>query len=433
MRLSALCLCLLIGSSLIGETAQRPAHTASTVDSSSRFSEIRVTGSHRFQPAELVMATGLAVGDQADENTMKIGADRLASSGMFSDVVYSYVAAPQGTRVEYHVNDNPKLLPAHFDNFVWLSMSDLINELEKSEPLFRGEVPNAGEMYQRLASDLKSILAKLNVSADVSVFPEASQQGGDILGFVYKVEGVKIPIRKIDFPGASPEMSAVLEEVARGKLLGNDFSVNGLRVAGAHDLIPQYRMRGFLRAEFGTPTATLVDRANGDVAVSLPVTEGISYELAGIQWSGNSVFSATELAKVVKAPLGKPANQMQLEDDLGGISKIYGTRGYMAAHLEPRFSFDDAAKKVMVAVDVREGDQYHMGDLRIEGLNEGSAQSLRKIWKLRAGDVYDTSYPGLFLAGAARQVDMSTLKVQIMQQSKPDSKTVDVTLRFTPK
>jgi len=364
---------------------------------------------------------------------MKMGADRLASSGMFSDVVYSYVATPQGIRVEYRVNDNPKLLPARFDNFVWLSRSDLIRELENSEPLFRGELPNAGEMYQRLASDLKNILAKLKVNADVSVFPEASQQGGDILGFVYKVEGVRIPVRKIDFPGASVEMNAVLQEIARQRLLGNDFSVNGLQVAGAQDLIPQYRMRGFLRAEFGTPTATLLDRTTDDVAVSLPVSEGLCYELAGIRWSGNSVFPDGELAKAMKTPLGKPANQVQLEDDLGGISKVYGTRGYMQARLQPRFSFDDAARKVTAEVDVREGDQYRMGDLRMEGLNEASAQSLRKIWKLRAGDVYDTSYPGLFLASAARQVDMSTLRVQILQQSKPDSKTVDVTLRFTRK
>jgi outer membrane protein assembly factor BamA len=123
----------------------------------------------------------------------------------------------------------------------------------------------------------------------------------------------------------------------------------------------------------------------------------------------------------------------QLEEDMGGISKVYGTRGYMEAHLEPKFSFDDAGPSVAAEIQVREGDQYHQGDVQFTGLTESAAAALRKLWKLHPGDVYDTSYPNLFLKDASRQFDFSQMQVGLAQQAHRESKTVDVVVRFTRK
>lgn len=424
-------ICVLLASGIGAQQGHGP--TESEQSSTGRLTEIRASGSRRFQSPELVRATGLAVGQQITDRALQAGADRLASTGMFTDVTYSFVTAPEGTRVEYKVNDTEKLLPAHFDNFVWLSTPELIVQLQNMEPLFRGELPNAGDMYQRLAADIKTILANLKVNAEVTVFPEVPQRGGAVFGFLYKVEGAKLPVSSIEFAGASTVLNVVLQKVAQSALLGQNYSQSAVRSIAALDFLPQYHIRGFLRASFGIPGATLRDRVTGDVAVTLPVSEGFSYDLAAVRWSGNTVFPAGELAKALKVQFGKPANQVQLEDDLGGISKIYGTRGHIEAGLQPRFTFDDAARTVTVDVEVHEGNQYRTGDLRFEGLSDKAVDSLRKLWRLRPGDVYDTSYPGLFVATAARQFDFSHLSVQIRQEPIRDSKIVNTTLSFAPK
>jgi outer membrane protein assembly factor BamA len=400
---------------------------------STRLIEIKVVGSQRFQPDELAAATGLKPGDKGDESALKQAAERLAESGMFGNVTYSYISEPKGTRVKYEVNDTDKLVPIHVDNFVWLTPAELVAELGKREPLFRGEVPNAGEMYNKLADDMKSLLGDLHVTATVRVLPEVPQRGGDVTGFLYTVEGVNLPIRSLEFPGIAPEMNSALQKIAASSLISSNYSRSRVRTIAVLDFLPQYRMRGFLKAAFDEPLAALQDRATGSVAVRLPVNEGLQYKLSNVQWSGNRAFSNDELAKAIKGKVGTPLNQVQLEEDMGGISKVYGTRGYMEAHLEPKFSFDDAGPSVAAEIQVREGDQYHQGDVQFTGLTESAAAALRKIWKLHPGDVYDTSYPNLFLKDASRQFDFSQMQVAVALQTHRESKTVDVVVRFTRK
>ena len=400
---------------------------------SSKLAEIAVTGSTRFQTPELVTATGLKVGQDATEDTLKKAADRLASTGMFTEVGYSYTSNPQGMRVEYQVHDAAKLLPADFDNFVWMSQADLLKKLEERQPLFHGEVPAAGDMYKYLAEDMKAILSQMGVAvSEVSALPEAPQTGGDIFGFVYRVEGVKLPIRTIELTGVSPGLQAVIQKTANDALLGQDYSRSRLASASRLDLLPQYKMRGYLRAAIGTPAASLVDRSTGSVDVTLPVTEGATYRLAGIEWSGNTVFPASDFGKVIKAKSAEPLNQLELEDNLGAISKIYGTKGYIDAWLKPGYRFDDVAKAVTVDVKVQEGDQYRMGKVSFEGLTASASASLSKLWKLNSGEVYDSSYPGLFLQTASRQFKLDSVQIDVHQTPHKESKTVDVTIVFKP-
>jgi len=398
---------------------------------STKLIEIKVVGSRRFQPSELIVATGLKPGDEGNEGALRQAADRLAESGMFTNVTYSYVSEPKGTRAKFAVIDTDKLVPMHVDNFVWLTPAQLIAELEKHEPLFRGEVPGAGEMSDKLAADMTAVLSDLHVTATVQVLPEAPQNGGDITGFLYTVEEVSLQVRSLEFPGSSAEMNVALQKVAATSLINSNYSAGKTKIVAALDFRPQYQMRGFLKAAFDDPVAELQDPATGAVAVRLPVKEGLQYKLSGLQWSGNQVYSNDELAKALKAKFGAPCNQVQLEEDLSGISKVYGTRGYLDAHLRPKFTFDDASSTVAAEIEVQEGDQYHMGEVQFSGLAEDAAEPLRKLWKLRPGDVYDTSYPNTFLKDASQQFNFGQLRIGVSMQAHRDGKTVDVVFRFT--
>jgi hypothetical protein len=362
---------------------------------------------------------------------LKQAADRLAESGMFTNVTYSYVSSPQGTQVKFQVNDADKLYPVNADNFVWLSPSELQNELKKREPLFRGEVPNAGEMYTKLADDMTAILTDMHISGTVRAFPQVPQSGGAITGFLYSVGGVNIPVRSIDFVGASPEMNAVLQKVAASTVIDTNYSISKLRSNTDLDFLPQYRMRGFLQASFGDPIGKLQDPATGAVNVQLPVKEGLQYKLSGVQWSGNMAFSTDDLSKSLRLKIGQPLNEVELDEELGGITRIYGTRGYMDARLKPSFTFDAGGASAMVHIEAQEGDQYHFGELGFANVSESAVAPLRKLWKLRPGDPYDSSYPGMFISQAGRTFDFSQFRIQVDEQAHRETKTVDVVFRFT--
>jgi outer membrane protein assembly factor BamA len=264
---------------LFGTMAGTAAQSKTTATpNSTKLVEIKVVGSQRFQPDELATATGLKLGDKGDESELKRAAERLAESGMFGNVTYSYISEPKGTRVKYEVNDTDKLVPIHVDNFVWLPPAELVAELQKREPLFRGEVPNAGEMYNRLADDMKSLLNDLHVTATVRVLPEVPQKGGDVTGFLYTVEGVNLPIRSLEFPGIAPEMDSALQKIAASSLISSNYSRSRVRTIAVLDFLPQYRMRGFLKAAFDEPLAMLQDSPTSSCSCSVACQRRIAVQ-----------------------------------------------------------------------------------------------------------------------------------------------------------
>ncbi len=395
-------------------------------------SEIKVTGSVRFKSAELVSSTGLKVGEDGRDDRLKDGADLLAASGMFEDVRYRYVTTPQGMRVEYMVADVEALYPAKFDNFVWMPREELVLALEARRPLFRGEIPNAGQMFEQIAEDMRALLAERHISATVAAHPISTQDGERIIGFGFRVQGVRIPIRAMEFPGAGGDMVGVLRQTS-GVKLGSDYSEGELEAFERLDLLPQYRMRGFLQAKFGTPETVLTEAESNAVAVRLPVVEGLRYELVEVQWEGNKTFTAQELAQALKVKTGRPADMVQLESDLEGIGRKYSGRGLMEARMTVLPKFDDAARTVVVLVRVSEGAQYRMGSARLEGAPEAAEKRFMELWKLAPGEPFDSEYAGKVIAGMGRLFDLRAVRVTVSQRANREAKTVDVVVRITAK
>ena len=72
------------------------------------------------------------------------------------------------------------------------------------------------------------------------------------------------------------------------------------------------------------------------VDVTLPVTPGLQYKLKELEWSGNHEFPTAELQKMVLLPVGQPANTVRLSDQLQGVQKQYGTRGFITATIKAK-------------------------------------------------------------------------------------------------
>jgi outer membrane protein insertion porin family len=200
------------------------------------------------------------------------------------------------------------------------------------------------------------------------------------------------------------------------------------------DATPVYLKRGFLKVSFGEAQAQVVsDTTDGTVVdVKLPVTEGIQYKLAAVEWTGNSILPADKLQPLIRGKAGDVANAVQLEQDFEAVRRLYGSRGYVKATTTPQLKFDDAASTVAYTVQVKEGELYRMGDLDIEGLDSKTVARLRTEWKLRQGEPYDCSYPKRFFTQS--EADLPTdvrWKVTVHETVNDSDKTVDVTLQYS--
>jgi outer membrane protein assembly factor BamA len=228
-----------------------------------------------------------------------------------------------------------------------------------------------------------------------------------------------------------------LLEAAAGKLQNSDFSRSILRAQEDKDFLPIYLQRGYLKAAFGDAQAKVVVQDNSQdtrVDVTFPVDPGRQYKLTALDLAGNKVFPTDRLRPLIHIQLNQPANAVQLDTDIEAMKKLYGSRGYMAASVQPEPEIDDANSTVKYVLQVHEGEVYSMGDLEIRGLDSRTTARLQDDWKLRGGDPYDSSYPKRFLEQADKEISLlGDWNASVRESLNPQEKTVDVTLRFVSK
>ena len=414
--------------------AQVPRKTRSLPPSAFKLISIRVTGTKRYTPDQIKAATGLQMGQTVSEDDFKAVSRHLGETGAFSDVAYAFQYSSEGAKLDIQIADANQFVPARFDNFVWLTDQELLQKLQARVPLFNGELPVAGNLADQVADASQALVTERNLQGKVDYLRYAPQDG-PITAFVFTIGGPAIHIRNVELVGAGAPELPLLQAAAKG-LQGREYRRFMVRAYDEKDFLPIYLERGYLKATFAdvqpkivqeTPQETLVD-------VNVDVTPGLQYKMAELQLSGYKAFEAEKLRALIHLQLWRPANTIQLGRDLDEIKKLYGTRGYMAATIKPTPQFDDANSTVRYLLEFHEGDVYKMGDLEIQGLDSRTTARMVDAWKLRGGDVYDSSYPMQFVKEWMKELSrMGEWNVAMHTTLEDKDKLVDVTIRFDPK
>lgn len=412
------------------------AQSASPAQSSGvfRLAGVNVVGSKRYKSPEIALASGLKVAESVTPDSLREAANRLASTGVFSQVTYRYEIRGSAMTAIFSVQDAAQLFPCSFENLVWFSRQELLEGLRSRVPLFDGSVPPGGTMLDRVSAALVAMLETRGVHAQVEFATEGSI-GGPVQSIQFREVGVPLAVRKFEFTGVEKVDPALLHEAAR-PLLDKDYDGAFIRNYSRGGIAAVYRQRGYLRAEFGDPVPVLLkgEQAPDSVEVTIPVSEGEQYRLKEITWSGESEIPYTELAKSLHVAVGTPVNAVQLEQDVLSMLLLFHPKGYLMADARGKAILDDASRSVVYQIEIQQGDLFRLGKLEIVGLDDARARSLEKLSRLRPGDPYDATYWNTFVREAAHHLPPtgSGWKLHPEQTIHADTKTVDVRLTFLP-
>jgi len=405
-----------------------------------KLAALKVTGTTRYTDKEILAASGLQIGQLAADGDFREAVQRLGNSGLFTGVVYSFTSSGASIKLELQLTDldESKLVPAHFDNFVWFTDDELVKELQKRVPLFKLLLPVAGNLPDRVSEGLQSILSDHQYPGRVDYLREGDEAGGSLHGIDYHVEEVGIGIRNVEFPGASPEQAALLETAAHS-LKGAEYRRASVAAVAKFDLLPVYLQRGYLKAAFAPSNANVIsqtaatdsqDRAEVEVDAIIPVTPDKIYSTSGVAWKGNSAISTADLGPLIHLPVGEPADAVRLLRDIENVSKLYRSRGYLLVQVKPDAHFDDDKSAVHYDLNVAEGDLYKMGELEILGLDTQTTAHLLAAWALRQGQPYDADYPSKFRMDTGKLLPRGVQWAVTVHESLEKDKTVDVEIRF---
>ena len=404
---------------------------------------IEVTGNKHYTRDQVVPVTGLHIGQSVsddgetiNENIFRKATDAVGKTGAFSDVSYRYEYSVKGTKFELQVRESDKFLAAQFDNFVWFSDSELTSRLRERVPLFDGALPISGTMADQVAHVLEAMLSERNLPGTIEYIPTAQKMGGPIGAITYRISNVTIHIANVDFPGAETAESTLLQSASK-PLRGQEYSRSMFRAQDRFNFQPIYLARGYLKVEFSDSQTKLSARGDASeslVDVTIAVAPGRQYKVAGINWTGNTVFANDKLQSLIHLRVGEPANAVQLVEDIHAIQQLYGTQGYVASEVIVAPGLDDASSTVRYVLELHEGDLYRMGTVEVEGLDTALSRSVSDLWKLRAGNPYDNSYSKQqFLPALAKsRISLPRNLAIAIEETKQDDKTVNVKIIFAP-
>jgi len=439
VRRLAILLCLLLSAA----AAQRqPAGGKTSTTGPAKLIALKISGTSRYTDWEILAASGLRIGQDAADADFKEAVRRLGDSGLFKDLAYSFTSSGASVKLELQLTDTDpsKLVPARFENFVWFTDVELRTALQRRVPLFKQLLPLAGSLPDELSKALQAILTEKQLPGRVNYLREGDESGGALGAIVYRAEEVSIRIGSCEFPGASPEQSALLTTAA-SHLTGAEYGRSSLGAVAKFDLLPVFRQRGYLKATFGPSEARVVANpapvedaklaADVQVIAILPVTPGKIYSTSRVEWKGNSAMTTSEVAALVHLPPGEPADAVRLLSDLENVGKLYRSRGYMTVQIKPQAQFDDEHSTVHYDLNVVEGDLYKMGELEILGLDTQAKARMQAAWTLREDQPYNADYPKKFLDDTRQLLPRGVpWTFSIHESLNAQEKTVDVEIRF---
>jgi outer membrane protein assembly factor BamA len=388
---------------------------------------VSVIGVSRYTSADVTRLSALKAGQPVRLSDLDHTVKQMSSTGLFASLKYRYATSGNRLDVTFDIEEPPWSMPVVFDNFVWLPDEELVAAVKEDVPTFDGTLPVNSEVTSYMTGVLQHLLDERQIRGRVEFALHNSQTTGKSQ-YLFSVTGTGPGVCALRVTGASVIPENQLVEAA-AELMRRDYSRVYLTELANGTLRTMYRQRGYWRAEFRDPIATLgtAPDACAGVRVTLHVDEGAPYTWDHAEWRGASAINPRELDAALGLTPGEVADVTKMETGLRQVRGAYRRLGYMQQRSTMTPRPDDATRRLVLDVTVEEGPQFRLGELTITGMGDQEADALRKKWTLKAGDIYDDSYIQQF----RRENGTKTRRLTVEPAIDPARKVIDLKMMAT--
>ncbi len=235
--------------------------------------------------------------------------------------------------------------------------------------------------------DIRNLYATGSVT-NVRIFGENHDGGVKVIVVVM----AKASISEVVINGAEKvKQSRIRKEVTAKP--GDPLNEAALE-ADRQKLITYYSDKGF--GEIDVQYVVESDEQKGTARVTFNINEGGKLFIRSVKFEGNQNVPTVDLKKVIKSKpkffldflsKGGKVNQDQLKDDQNAIKDLVQSKGFVDCDISDAELSRDGSK-VDITWRITEGPQYHVGDVKFEGLALVPQDKLEKVLKVRNGAVY---------------------------------------------
>jgi outer membrane protein assembly factor BamA len=171
---------------------------------------------------------------------------------------------------------------------------------------------------------------------------------------------------------------------------------------------------------------------NRRIAVTLHIDEGPQYRLKEITFKNNhAVSNASELRSLFPINNGEIFDREKISEGIESLRKLYQGLGYINATFLPDTELDEVGGNLTLGIDADEGKLFHVGSVRILGLDERAKQQVLKDLPFKPGDIYRSEQVDLFLLKSGF-ADDDSLPLRAQRQLDEKSGSIALTLDLRP-
>jgi len=208
-------------------------------------------------------------------------------------------------------------------------------------------------------------------------------------------EGTQTTIREIRFVGndvhvTSKTLQGLMKTKPQGLFNKGVLMENQLQ-EDVRMIESYYWDRGFIDAEVREINKEVVrDEVEGvnDLIITLVINEGEAYTYGGISFSGNTLYSESELLAIISQKEGKVFNKTRFQIDYQKISDLYYENGYIYNSFSYEEVRDDEARTVSYKVTIVERDRAHIENIVIRGNDKTKDFVIQRELPFEVGDVF---------------------------------------------
>lgn len=388
-------------------------------------------GKTPYTDAELQAASGLKPGQSITTADLTAAAQRLMDTGVMRDVDPSLDGPVTGITAILKVSpvDGKDLLPTAVDNLIWLDPKQVPAELHRRVPLYSPNLPQAGTLAPQVRDALQAMLAEKGISYKV-VLTDAPSTDTVPETLHFRIDTPVLVLNTVHLDGLTAETAPALRQSLSG-VVGKPYE-EGSGEQLHERLLTPFRNTGYLDA-----TITGLSRSAGPekagivgVVISGTVTPGSPYHVGGLTYMGSPLYTSQQFAAAQKLHAGDVASEAALQASYQPILDTYHDQGYVDVRVDTAPQLDRAAHTVNYTLSVVPGQPYTVGAVHTDGLSGQAEADFKNNWKLKAGSVYNASYPRNFLRGNSALLSLHPYTAIYDTKADPATHTIDLNIHF---